>query len=250
MGMLIGALLGYFIFRTFFGILLGGFLGMLFLFPPGRRKTFSFFASYTQQVRELQKLYFFTFFTLLGKMAKADGNISKQEGDYLISLIHKMQLNPEQKTDALNYFNNAKNEPKTVAELAQQFHLISQRSPQIERQMMYQLIGMAAVDGIISSQEEAIIHEVARIFGIPQTEIDHILSSFTASSEKSYHILGVDKQSSDADIKHAYKTLIKECHPDVLRSKGLPPAMQKTAQQRFYDIQNAWNSIKKERAIS
>lgn len=252
MGIFIGSMLGWFIFRHLFGILLGALFGYLFLSPRSSRRYsyYNFFSGFTQErVNELQNMYFYTFFTLLGKMAKADGTITRQEGDYLLDLIKKLNLNGEYKSRAILYFNGAKNERKTVVELAQQFHLLCQNAPQLERQLLYQIVGMASVDGSISSQEDEIIQQIAHVFGISSAELSHIINSFEASTERSYHILGVNRNSSDDEIKRQYKKLIKECHPDILKNKGLPESMLEDAKKRFYEIQNAWTAIKKERNI-
>ncbi|XP_060084915.1 co-chaperone protein DjlA-like [Ylistrum balloti] len=203
-----------------------------------------------QKMQELQNMYFFTFFTILGKIAKVDGTISKQEGDFLIQLVHKLQLTGEHKASAIHYFNNAKNEPKSVEELASQFHLLFGRTPQLERQMLYQIVGIASADGIISAQEERIIKSIASIFSVSDAELSHIINSFEASTEQSYHVLGLSKDASNEELKKSYRKLAKEYHPDTLKSRGLPDSMIESAEKRFYQIQQAWTAIKKERSIA
>ena len=251
MGTLIGAILGYYIFRNFFGIILGMFLGNLFLNARVRRGYSSVFNTFNgNKIQEMQELYFYTFFTLLGKMAKIDGNISKQEGDYVINLIQQLNLNADYKSTAINYFNNAKNESKSIEELAHTFHQLFSRAPQVERQLLHQLAGIASADGIISSEEEQVLQSVARIFLISSSELYHILNSFQASTDQSYHILGVSRETNDIEIKKAYKKLVKEYHPDLLKSKGMSPSMIEQAKKRFLEIQNAWSKIRKERNIT
>ncbi len=251
MGMLIGAILGYYIFRSIFGVFLGMFLGNLFLNARARRGYSSIFSTFNgSRIQEMQELYFYTFFTLLGKIAKADGTISKQEGDYVVDLINKLNLNTEYKSSAIHYFNNAKNETKSIDELAHEFHNLFHNAPQVERQLLYQLAGIASADGVISSEEESILQSVARIFSISMSELHHMMNSFQASTEQSYHILGVSKDASDIEIKKTYKRLVKEYHPDMLKSKGMSPSMIEQAKKRFLEIQNAWDSIRKERNIT
>ena len=50
-----------------------------------------------------------------------------------------------------------------------------------------------------------------------------------------YEILGVERNSSDAAIKRAYRKLARECHPDVNKDPG--------AQNRFQEISEAYEVL-------
>jgi DnaJ like chaperone protein len=42
---------------------------------------------------------------------------------------------------------------------------------------------------------------------------------------------------------------VKEYHPDKIASKGLPEEFTKFAQDKFREIQEAYNAVKQERGI-
>ena len=51
-----------------------------------------------------------------------------------------------------------------------------------------------------------------------------------------YHILGIEKTASDAEIKKAYRKLAKKYHPDV--------STEKDAEERFKAVQDAYEVLK------
>lgn len=57
-----------------------------------------------------------------------------------------------------------------------------------------------------------------------------------------YKILGCNKDSSIEEIKAAYKTLVKQTHPDKL-PKDAPEWVKQSAAERFSMIQNAYEEI-------
>ena len=62
-------------------------------------------------------------------------------------------------------------------------------------------------------------------------------------------MLGCSASDSDDVIKAKYKKLIKEYHPDVIASKGLPEEFMKFATEKFDQIQKAYETIKKVRNL-
>ena len=58
-----------------------------------------------------------------------------------------------------------------------------------------------------------------------------------------------DTNTSVDEIKAAYKKLVKEFHPDVIISKGLPEEFTEFATKRFREIQGAYEVIRKDRGF-
>src|ERR1700683_2160565 len=61
-----------------------------------------------------------------------------------------------------------------------------------------------------------------------------------------YDILGVSRTASTEDIKRAYRKLAQDFHPDKLA--GIPPAVAKLAEEKFKDVQEAYEILTKHRA--
>ena len=88
--------------------------------------------------RQNQTLFFVSLFSMLGKMAKADGIVSKEEIDTLIHFMMEMKLDEEDKKAAITIFNNAKNDKYSIYEYAIQY----KENASIEtRAIMYKMLG-------------------------------------------------------------------------------------------------------------
>jgi DnaJ like chaperone protein len=62
-------------------------------------------------------------------------------------------------------------------------------------------------------------------------------------------VLGVNRDDPEEQIKRQYRKLVKEYHPDRILSKGLPEEFIQIAQDKFREIQEAYEGIKKERGM-
>jgi DnaJ like chaperone protein len=67
------------------------------------------------------------------------------------------------------------------------------------------------------------------------------------SLDDAYHLLGVDKSVSDADLKKTYRRLMSQHHPDKLVAKGLPEQMIRDATEKTQQIKAAYELIRKSR---
>jgi DnaJ like chaperone protein len=66
---------------------------------------------------------------------------------------------------------------------------------------------------------------------------------------KYYAVLGCTSGDTNEQIKKQYRKLVSEYHPDKIISKGLPDEFIKFANDKFNEIQEAYEAVKKERGI-
>jgi DnaJ like chaperone protein len=67
--------------------------------------------------------------------------------------------------------------------------------------------------------------------------------------EDAYAMLNVSPESSDAEVKRAYRRLMSQHHPDKLVAKGLPEEMMKLATQKTHEIRQAYDKVKAARGF-
>ena len=51
------------------------------------------------------------------------------------------------------------------------------------------------------------------------------------------------------EVKKQYRKLVTEYHPDKIEAKGLPEEFVQLASDKFREIQEAYDAIKKERGM-
>ena len=87
---------------------------------------------------------------------------------------------------------------------------------------------------------KTIMTQVDLIKGIsPLSEVKNL--------DDAYKTLGLKKNASKDEIKHAYKTIVKSRHPDVMAGKGLSSEIEKKLSQNFAIIQKAYDMVKSQK---
>ena len=199
------------------------------------------------QTEQVQSTYFIALFSLLAKMAKADGQITKVEGDTFLKVINNMNLPPQSKQYALKIFNEAKYSPYSLEEFAQQYFTLIQGRRDILLSMLDMLFNIASADGQLHPAEEQALKNVQHIFQLTENEYESIKSRFFAVTDKYYKILNCTPESTNEKIKKSYRKLINEYHPDKIIARGLPEEFIEQATKRFQEVQDSYEHIRKER---
>jgi DnaJ like chaperone protein len=216
----------------------------------------------TRSQRKLrQELFLKTAFTLMGKVAKADGRISEQEIAHVEKFFKQLGLKAEPRAEAIKRFQLGASSDYSIEPLLQEFNQECGQSAALKQMLMIYLIGAAIADGKLHEAEMALLRHISKSLGYSEAQFeqligmtrgqDHFSGGQQVPSKNSlkaaYEALGVKKTDSDADIKKTYRRLIREFHPDKLMGQGLPEDMVKKATERSQEIQTAYDLIKKSR---
>ncbi len=216
-------------------------------------------------------LFFVSLFSMLGKMAKADGMVSDSEMNAIKQFMVKdLNLDPQLQSQGMLIFNNSLSSPESFEQYAQQFYMRFRNRPQFIELMLDALIRIAYADNKVHPAEQHILESAVRIFRVTSYTFESIKnryvsggSSYSGSSYKGssssygsygsggtnphYAVLGCTSSSTDAEVKKAYRKKVSEFHPDKIAAKGLPEEFSKFANDKFREIQEAYEEIKKVR---
>jgi DnaJ like chaperone protein len=209
-----------------------------------------------------QAAFFTATFAVMGHLAKADGQVSRNEIRMAEQVMTHMQLSSEQRKAAIELFNQGKSTDFPLDEVLQQFKQECHRRRNLIQMFLEILISTALSDGNLHPAEHGALQHIARQLGFHRLQLDQLIemiraqqhfghqASAPSSSRVSdaYAILGIPASSSDAEVKKAYRRLMSQHHPDKLVSKGLPEEMIKLAAEKTHEIKTAFETIKKSRA--
>jgi len=197
-----------------------------------------------------QFTFFVAVFSMLAKLVKSDGQISRGELDTIQRfMLYDLGLEPQSRMFAVNVFNAALQSPNTFEEFASQFYGQFHSEPQLLEMMVDILLRVAVADGAMSTTEEQLIRTAVRIFGFSEATYEKIRSRYVQTFDRYYAVLGVKPSDSNETIKSRYRKLVMEYHPDRVVAKGLPEEFGKFAQDKFREIQEAYEKIRKERGF-
>ena len=241
----IAAFLGYFLFR-FPGAVLGFIVGTFLdnLGGSGKRSR-SVFENVTKQSVSPAD-FELNLLSLCSIIIKADGQVNQRELDYVrqyfLSTYGKERANTIFRT-----FNEVIKKREISTQRICNFMLQRTRY-EVRLQMLHFLFGIAQSDGQVSKAEVQKLREIAGYFRVNQHDFESIMAMFIKSVDNSYKILEIKRTATDDEVKKAYRTMAKKYHPDRVVTEN--EAIRKGAEEKFKEVQKAYETIQKERGIS
>ncbi len=115
-------------------------------------------------------------------------------------------------------------------------------------QLFHYLVQIATADGDFSASEKSVLEAVGRAIRLNQSDVDSVIAMFYKDKQSAYAVLEISPSATDDEVKSAYRRMAMKNHPDKVATLG--PEVQKAAAEKFRAIQEAYETIKKERGIS
>lgn len=238
------ALLGYSIFRlpgAIIGFLLGSFIDSLN--KSGGSSTI--FGDMTrQQVSPAD--FELNLLSLCSLVIKADGNVSQREMDYVRQYF--VATYGKDKANAIFRTFNDINKKHQISAQRICTYLNQRTRYEVRLQLLHFLFGIAQADGSISKPEINKIREIAGYLRVAIRDFESIMAMFVKSADNAYKILEIGKTASNDEIKKAYRTMAKKYHPDRVNTEN--EAIKRGAEEKFKEVQKAYEQIQKERGIT
>ncbi|MHA7942318.1 TerB family tellurite resistance protein [Formosa sp. 3Alg 14/1] len=176
---------------------------------------------------------------------KADGKSDKRELDFVRAQFVGM-YGKDRANHAFKLFKNiSQQENIPVRDVCMQIRQMMDHPSRL--QLLHFLFGIAKADGNVSADEVEVINEISNYLGIRALDFESIKAMFYNSSDNAYKILEIDKTATNDQIKKAYRTMAKKYHPDKVLHLG--EEHQKGAEEKFRQVQDAYDQLQKERGF-
>ncbi|MEE1204289.1 MAG: TerB family tellurite resistance protein [Bacteroidales bacterium] len=207
--------------------------------------------------------------SLLEKKVKTEYRGGEQQGDFIMGLliltaavmkadgkVMKSELNFVKDFLAKNFgANNLQNRIDILRQLLDKNIDVYQTCEKIRTsfpyatklQLLHYLFGIAVADNDCTKAEKDLIERIANLIGLSQADYKSIEAMYFRVTDSAYVILQVERNATDEEIKRAYKRMCIKYHPDKVAHLG--EEAQKAANEKFQEINNAYEQIKKERNL-
>src|SRR5262245_35087686 len=154
------------------------------------------------------------------KMAKADGLVTRDEVDAFKQVFH---IPADEVENVGRIFDQARKSPLGYEAYAQQIAGMFRRQPTVLEELLDGLFHIAKADGQVPDTEIEYLEGVATIFGFDAAKFARIRAGHLGPDKTDpYVVLGVAMDADNAEIKAAYRKLVRDNHPDRLIAKGMP----------------------------
>lgn len=239
----IAAILGYFVFRlpgAIIGFLVGSFMDNLGSGSSAR----SIFEDFSRQ-KVSPADFELHLLSLCSLVIKADGKVSQQELDY----VRQYFLNTygKEKANAIFRTFNEVIKKREISAPRICTYLNQRTRYEVRLQLLHFLFAIAQSDGSISAPEIEKIREIAGYLRIGARDFGSIKAMFVKAADNAYKILEIEKSASDDEVKKAYRTMAKKYHPDRVNTEN--EAIKKGAEEKFKEVQKAYEQIQQQRGI-
>jgi len=209
-----------------------------------------------EQARQ-QMLFFTAAFSMVGKLAKADGRVCEDEIAAIRRVANEvLGLDAATRRFAIEVMNQSKHSPQSFGDYARQFGELFAHQPEMCRFMMQFLFEVAMADGRLHPDEERMLLEAKTAFRLSDSVYETLYRQYVGRQPADgpglaahYQVLGISPDISDAELKKVYRQKVAEYHPDRIAGKGLPPEFIKFANDRLAEINAAYQAIRQARGI-
>lgn len=202
------------------------------------------------------------FVALAAKVAKADGRVDELEAELVSNMFSDISAlfpDPEATKKLLKeIFDEEKNAPHNLDLVAQALYKALEKDLHKRQKMVEFLVNLTYIDGSLSKSEEEMLHRIAYHLGFSEQDLKSMMERFgsyhrnsvkESSIDQAYSLLGLSSESTNDEVKKAYRSLVREYHPDIIKSQGASDEYLKEATEKVQEINAAYEMIKKSRGI-
>lgn len=181
---------------------------------------------------------------LTAAVMKADNRVMKSELEY-VKRFFMTQFGEESSNEILKTLKDLLHKDIPLEEVCKQIRLNLDTPSRL--QLVHYLFGISEADGHVHMVEADLIQKISTYLGIPKADFESIKAMFFKDAKANYAILEIEPEATDDEIKKAYRRMAVKYHPDKISHLG--EDFQKAAKEKFQQVQEAYENIKKERGL-
>ena len=114
-------------------------------------------------------------------------------------------------------------------------------------QLLQYLVQIAMADGEFAKAEKSVIECIGSVIKLSDSDVNSIISMYYKEEQSAYTVLEISPSATDDEVRAAYRRMAMKNHPDRVSTLG--PEVQKAAAERFQQIHDAYETIKKQRGM-
>ncbi len=200
-----------------------------------------------------QKIINRAMFAVMGRIAKLDGRVTTPEVNYASIIMRLLGLDPLGRLEAIDYFELGKQPETDVLPFVRELVSSIGRRSALARLFIKIQCRLAFIKGDIRLKEKILLRDVAESLGFCKAEFLEICRemqihvSLKQENGKflrnAYHILQLEPDVEDGEIRRAYLRMMSRYHPDKLVRENLSEETLRIAQEKSTAIRSAYETV-------
>ena len=193
---------------------------------------------------EQRNSFFVSLLVLSSAVMKADGRTHPSELDYVKNFIRN-NFGDAAVNDAVRILESLNSQQVNIYSVGQQIAANMNYSQRM--QLFDYLTRIAIADGEFSKSEKDVLEAIGGVIGLTSSDVASIISMFYRDADSAYAVLEISPSATNDEVKAAYRRMAMKNHPDKVATLG--PEVQKAAAEKFRKVQEAYETIKKQRGL-
>lgn len=189
---------------------------------------------------------FTTAVTALGaKLAKADGRAEHGEFGAFSDVF---QPDPGSERNVRMLYDLARQTTAGYESYARRLAKRYRGCPQLLEDVLDGLFHVAVADGFATDEEVTYLSRVSDLFGLSPLTFRRIQATHLGVGEDDpYVVLGVAPDATDEDLRAARRLRLADCHPDRVKTRGLPDEFVEVFEAKAAAVNAAFDQAMRER---
>ena len=193
---------------------------------------------------EQRNSFLVSLLVLSAAVIKADGRTLQSELDYVKEFVRK-NFGDETVPEAMRMLEQFTRQDVNIYEIGPQIARYMNYSQRL--QLFHYLVQIAMADGEFHKREKSVLEAIGNTISLSNTDVNSVISMFYKEVSAAYSVLGISSSATDDEVRTAYRKMAMKNHPDKVATLG--PDVQKAAAEKFRQVQEAYEEIKKERRL-
>jgi len=198
----------------------------------------------TYSASEQRNSFLVSLLVLSAAVIKADGKTLREELDYVREFVRK-NFGEQAVAEAMRMLEQFTRQEVNIYSVGPQIAQYMNYSQRL--QLFHYLVQIALADGDFDKKEKSVLEAIGSTIGLGNADINSVIAMFYKETSSAYTVLGISPSATDDEVRTAYRKMAMKNHPDKVATLG--PDVQKAAAEKFRQVQDAYETIKKERGL-
>ena len=199
----------------------------------------------TYTATEQRNSFFVSLLVLSSAVIRADGKTLQAELDCVRDFFRR-NFGDDAASQAVQMLEKLNSQQVNIYSVGEQIAANMNYSQRL--QLFHYLTQIAISDGDFCKEEKSVLEAIAAVIRISSVDAASIISMFYKDADSAYSVLEISPSATDDEVRTAYRRMAMKNHPDKVDNLG--PEVQKAAAEKFRNIQEAYETIKRQRGMN
>jgi len=193
---------------------------------------------------EQRNSFFVSLLVLSSAVIKADGKTLQSEVDCVRNFF-RTNFGEQAAQQAVQILQQLDSQQVNVYSVGDQ---IAANMNYSQRMQLFQyLVQIALADGEFAKAEKSVLECIGSVIKLSNSDVSSLIAMYYREEQSAYKVLEISPNATDDEVRAAYRRMAMKNHPDRVSTLG--PDVQKAAAERFQQISEAYETIKKQRGM-